>query len=143
MAKKIWFDMDGTLADLYNVENWLYALEHSDSTPYEVARPLVNMSLLARLLNRLQRNGYEIGICSWLCRCGSDEYNAEVTAVKIHWLEVHLRSVQFDHIDIIPYGEPKHNGREGILFDDNAKVRKGWGENAYTEKEIIEILKSL
>jgi len=61
----IWFDMDGTLADLYGVENWLPMLRASDPTPYMVARPLVNLSALARVLNRLQREGYEIGVISW------------------------------------------------------------------------------
>lgn len=34
MEKMIWFDMDGTIADLYGVENWLEDLRN------EVARPI-------------------------------------------------------------------------------------------------------
>ena len=66
--KKIWFDMDGTIADLYGVENWLPMLIDSDPTPYEIARPLVNLSRLARYLNRLQKMGFEIGVISWLSK---------------------------------------------------------------------------
>ena len=33
--------------------------------------------------------------------------------------------------------------REGILFDDEEHNRKSWGEGAYTEKEIFEVLKNL
>ena len=58
----IWFDMDGTIADLYGVKNWLPMLIDEDPTPYEIARPLVNLSRLARYLNRLQKKGFEIGI---------------------------------------------------------------------------------
>ena len=35
--KQIWFDMDGTLADLYGVENWLEKLRASDPSPYAEA----------------------------------------------------------------------------------------------------------
>ena len=35
--KMICFDMDGTIADLYAVENWLPMLRAFDPTPYEVA----------------------------------------------------------------------------------------------------------
>ena len=50
MTKAIYFDMDGTIANFYGVEGWLACLETSDPTPYKVARPLVNMNRLARLL---------------------------------------------------------------------------------------------
>ena len=40
----IYFDMDGTLANFYGVENWLDYLENEDTTPYEIAKPLFNFS---------------------------------------------------------------------------------------------------
>ena len=52
---KINFDMDGTIADLYGVSNWLEDLLHEDVRPYVEARPLVNLQALARVLNRLIR----------------------------------------------------------------------------------------
>ena len=64
MTKAINFDMDGTLCDFYGVENWLEYLVARDATPYAVAKPLLNLSALARRLNRLQREGYEINIIS-------------------------------------------------------------------------------
>ena len=139
----IYFDMDGTIADLYGVENWLEDLLHEDARPYREARPLVDMRVLARQLNRLIRAGYSVNIISWTSRNGSDSYNEEVRRVKIRWLEKHLRSVRFDNIEIIPYGTPKELYGSGILFDDEEKSREAWGEGAYTEKEIFEILKKL
>lgn len=139
----IYFDMDGTIADLYGVENWLEDLLHEDTRPYREARPLVDMRVLARQLNRLIRAGYSVNIISWTSRSGSDSYNEEVRRVKIRWLEKHLRSVRFDNIEIIPYGTPKELYGSGILFDDEEKNREAWGEGAYTEKEIFEILKKL
>lgn len=67
------FDMDGTIADLYGVENWLEYLINEDTTPYAVAEPLLRLSALARRLNNLQRMGYELAIISWLSKSGSDE----------------------------------------------------------------------
>ena len=55
MAKAIYFDMDGTIANFYGVPNWLECLAANDPTPYKVAKPLVNMNVLARLLNRVLR----------------------------------------------------------------------------------------
>ena len=37
---RIYFDMDGTIADLYGVENWLNDLRTERTTPYEIATPL-------------------------------------------------------------------------------------------------------
>lgn len=143
MKKEIWFDMDGTIADLYGVDGWLEMLIHNDPTPYKIARPLVRMATLARLLNRLQREGYEIGIVSWLSKTSTAEYDRAVTEVKKEWLTIHLKSVRFNSIDILPYGTPKEIGRDGILFDDEEKNRRNWNGIAYDVNEIIEVLKAL
>ena len=141
--KAIWFDMDGVMAGLYDVENWLDYLLASDPYPYKVARPLINMSLLARLLNRLQADGYYIGIVSWLSKNGTVEYNEAVTNAKLAWLNKHLHSVHWDEIVIIPYGTPKSWFGDGILFDDEERNRKEWNGFAYEPSEIIEVLNSL
>ena len=52
----IYFDMDGTIANLYSVENWLEKLRSEDATPYEEAKPLIRLATLARLLNKLQKS---------------------------------------------------------------------------------------
>ena len=146
MTKAIYFDMDGTIANFYGVPNWLTCLETSDPTPYKVARPLVNMNTLARLLNRLQAEGWHIGIVSWLSKCGTDEFNAEVIIAKRMWLKNHLPSVYWDEYKIVPYGTPKHEIVEfgtGILFDDETPNRVNWTGTAYDVDNIIEILKGL
>ena len=146
MKKAIYFDMDGTIADFYGVPNWLECLCESNPHPYEVAAPLLNMSLLARLLNRLQAEGYHIGIVSWLSKCGTVEFNAEVVIAKRIWLKNHLPSVYWDEYKIVPYGIPKHSVVEyadGILFDDEIQNRANWTGTAYDVDNIIEILKGL
>ena len=142
----IWFDMDGTIADLYGVENWLPMLRASDPTPYMVAKPLARLSRLARVLNKLQHMGYEVGVISWLSKTGTPAYNAAVTAAKYAWLAKHLPSVDFDEIHIVPYGVPKQEYKRtpaDILFDDEERNRINWDGNAYTEQEIFEVLNAL
>ena len=65
---KIWFDMDGTIADLYGVAGWLDDLIARNTRPYEVARGIGNLALIARLLNKAQKNGHKIGIISWTAK---------------------------------------------------------------------------
>ena len=142
---KICFDMDGTIADLYGVENWLEYLLEENVKPYEIAKPLINMNILARRLNSLQRKGYEIGVISWTSKGGSNEYNAEVEAAKRAWLRKHLASVKFDFIAVVPYGYNKAafaNDEQDVLFDDEDKNREDWRGVAYDVNNILEILKS-
>lgn len=143
---RICFDMDGTIANLYGVENWLAMIINHDATPYKEAETLINMNSLARLLNKLQRIGYEVGIISWLAKGSTTEYDKEVTAAKKAWLEKHLKSVHFDFIEIVPYGTDKNivcKDTLDILFDDEERNRNNWNGTAYDVDNIIEILKGL
>ena len=141
MQKVVWFDMDGTIADLYGVQNWLPMLNNEDPTPYEVARPLVNLSRLARYLNKLQKMGWKVGVISWLSKYSTPEYDAAVTGAKMFWLGRHLPSVKWDEIKIVPYGTNKYQTcGGGCLFDDEAKNRDTWEDAAYTPDRIFEIL---
>lgn len=146
MTTTIFFDMDGTIADLYGVENWLDYLIASDTFPYAIAKPLLKLNSLARILNRLQREGYRIGIISWLSKSGTEEYNNAVTEVKEKWLKKHLTSVHFDEINIVKYGTPKQvfaRTENDILFDDEEKNRKNWTGKAFDVNAILEILKGM
>lgn len=146
MTTTIFFDMDGTIADLYGVENWLDYLLASDTLPYEVAKPLLRLNALARILNRLQREGYHIGIISWLSKGGTDEYNNAVAEVKRDWLKKHLASVSFDEIHIVKHGTPKQmfaKTANDILFDDEKPNRDNWTGKAFDVDAILEILKGI
>ena len=143
---RICFDMDGTIANLYGVDGWLADLLAENTRPYEIAEVMVRMNTLARLLNRLQKKGYEIGIISWLSKSGSDKYNAEVTEVKKAWLRKHLASVRFDFVEIVKYGTDKNivwTGASDILFDDEIGNRENWNGTAYDVDKILEVLRAL
>ena len=149
MAKKINitinFDLDGTLADLYGVPNWLPMLRSEDETPYVVAKPLLQLNLLARRLNKLQKAGYKLGVISWLSMDASDTYNEKVIAAKRLWLKVHMPSVHWDNMVLVPYGTPKENygSANDILFDDDEKNRTAWKGTAYDVDNILGILAKL
>lgn len=142
----IFFDMDGTIANLYGVENWLDYLIAKDETPYREAKPLIRMATLARLLNSIQKNGHKIGIVSWLAKNSTEEYDIKVKNAKLEWLNTHLKSVQFDEIHIVKYGTPKStfsNNTNDILFDDEEPNRNEWKGKAFDVDNIIEILKGI
>ena len=142
----IWFDMDGTISDLYAVENWLSMLRAENPKPYAQARPLGNMRTLARNLNKHHRAGYTIGVISWGSKTSSEAYLEAVREAKKKWLDKHLHSVKWDAIHVVEYGTPKETfklGAEDILFDDEARNRESWGEYSFDPSQIMEILSAL
>lgn len=146
MNTTIYFDMDGTIADLYGVPNWLNYLIASDPLPYRIAEPLLRLNALAKILNRLQKEGYKIGIISWLAKNSNETYDEKVIKAKKDWLKKHLASVHFDEIHIIRYGTPKQifaKTENDILFDDEEQNRTNWTGKAFDVTEIIKILRGI
>ena len=146
MTKAIYFDMDGTIADLYGVDGWLADLEAHRTRPYDKAKVMHNMSALARAIHKAQNNGIKVGIISWLSKSATDDYNKAVAKAKRKWLKKHLKSVNFDEIYIVPYGTPKSTVTKhiGILFDDEERNRLEWKKGkAYPPEKIFEILKEI
>ena len=142
----VYLDMDGTIANFYGVPGWLEYLQAEDTTPYEVAAPLVNFSLLARYLHKLQACGVAIGIVSWTSKSGSEGFHKQVVNAKMEYLRRHLPSVEWDEIYIVPYGTPKYEvvkNPDGVLFDDESRNRIDWRGIAFGEDNLIEILKAL
>lgn len=140
-AMNINFDMDGTIADLYGVNGWLEDLTNKSARPYEVAKPLVNMSSFARIVNRLQRNGYKVNVISWLAKNSSEDYDVKVTEAKLIWLKKHCPSVKWDNVSIVAYGTPKSTCGNGVLFDDEERNRNEWQGMAFSADDLIENLK--
>lgn len=146
MEKAIYFDMDGTIANLYGVENWLPKLRAYDASPYMDAVPMLRLSALAKRLNNLQKQGYVVGIVSWLSKDPNPAYGEAVTTAKRAWLAKHLPSVEWDEIHIVPYGTPKASVVDfpmGVLFDDEKPNREAWSGEAFDVDSILEILRTL
>ena len=146
MTRTIFFDMDGTIADLYGVDGWLADLINKDVRPYREAKVMHNMQALARVLNRLQREGNKVAIISWLAKNSTAEYDERVAQTKREWLAKHLTSVHFDEVHIVKYGTAKQtfiHTEADILFDDEEQNRNNWTGEAHNVHNIMEVLKSL
>ena len=142
---KIWFDMDGTIADFYGVDGWLEALQNEQIRPYLEAKPLFNFSAFARMIHRLQAAGYKVGIVTWGSKFATAAFNTAVEQAKCEWLRKHLPSVSWDAFCFMPYGTNKNavNAGQDILFDDEAHNRENWGGAAYEPTDIQKVLTSL
>ena len=144
--RTIWWDMDGTIANLYAVQDWLPKLRAEDASPYMEAEVMWNMSQLAKLMNEVQRMGYQLGIISWTAKFGTESYNEAVATAKLNWLKKHLASVKFNHVYIVKYGTPKSvvmDTENDILFDDEAPNRDSWLGEAYKPEMMVKVLKAL
>ena len=148
MSKMLVFDMDGTIADLYGVENWLTYLRAENPLPYVTAEPMYDMLDLMETLHRLKENGWRIAITSWLAKGASKDYNNRVRIAKKEWLD--RFAFPYDELHFVKYGTTKANCTRNkadfqILVDDNMQVRKGWtlGATINAEHNILSTLKAL
>ena len=146
IRKSINWDMDGTIANLYSVPDWLKKLRAEDPSPYLEADPMCDMKKLAETLNLLKSAGWEINIITWLSMNSSEEYKDAVREAKLAWLN--KWGFVYDHFHGVQYGATKADSvrdraKNAILIDDNEKVRAGWhlGETIDpTQTNVIEEL---
>lgn len=148
MTKTLVFDMDGTIADLYAVTDWLENIIAENVRPYAIAEPMYNMNKLVNVINRLKENGWRVAIVSWTSKHGSKEYNKAVRRVKKEWLDRY--NFPYDELHVIKYGTPKSycmkkTGGFQILFDDEEPNRKAWrnGSTVNANEDIYKILKNM
>ena len=145
MNKTLVFDMDGTIADLYGVKNWLEDLRAENPRPYKVARPLYDMEALNLLIDVLKSRGWRIVVTTWLAKGSTKKYDELVRQAKLAWLEEY--NFPYDEIHLVKYGTTKANctrrhGGFQVLVDDNEKVRNGWnlGDTIDANKNILDFL---
>lgn len=143
---EICFDMDGTIANLYGVEDWLPKLRAEDASPYLEAKPLWDMEALAGILRQLQNQGITITVITWLAKDSSAEYKKAVREAKLAWLEKY--GFPFDHFHGVQYGATKADSvrkftNNAWLIDDSAKVRNGWHLGKAIDPAEVDILSLL
>jgi len=146
--KTLVFDMDGTIADLYGVENWLEDLRAENPRPYVIANPIYDMEFLNDILAVFKACGWKIVVTTWLAMGSTKEYDTLVREAKIAWLDRY--NFPYDEIHLVKYGTTKANctrklGGFQVLVDDNEKVRKGWnlGSTIDANENIIDKLLTL
>lgn len=121
----IYLDMDGTIADLYGVENWLADLTNKNTRPYKVAKRMVEEERLVKLVE----TGNDLAIVSWLAKNSNKEYDKAVRKAKREWLKKNFPNIKFKEIHIVKYGTPKSKvvkEKTGILVDDEKPNRMEW-----------------
>lgn len=146
LPKMICFDMDGTLADLYNVPNWLERLRAYDETPYADAECMWEAEALATALEALMDAGVEIRIITWLSKESTPEYNERVREAKREWLN--RMGIPYDHFHGVRYGATKadsirkylEDDEEAWLVDDNVNVRAGWHMGEAIDPTAVDII---
>lgn len=128
--KWIWFDMDGTIADLYGVDGWLEDLIAHNTRPYAQAKDIYNVLDLLEIMIALKEKGYKLGVISWGSKENNKEYDKAVEIVKKAWLYDRLMDAFLDEIIVTPYGVRKADTCRkfgyGILVDDEKQNRDAW-----------------
>lgn len=148
MTKKIYFDMDGTVYDLYGMKNWLEMLQNEENGAFTFGEPLVDTCELHNTCMCLIAKGYQIGIITWLPMGASAEYMEVCTKEKREWAKEFMPYISEFYAQ--EYGTPKQyapikRAKEMILVDDNKEVRKMW-ETEKQRKTIdanLDIIKEL
>ena len=62
MDKILVWDMDGTIANLYDVPFWCAMLDSKNPLPYSICSPMWDMAELAEVLTSLRSEGWKIEI---------------------------------------------------------------------------------
>lgn len=135
------FDMDGTIADLYSVEGWLECLRSSNPAPYSQAAPMGDMVALRKRIDAIRAQGDIVGIISWCSKCGSRSYNRATRAAKVAWLDA--QGLTLDEINVVRYGRDKYTCRKStnldkyILFDDEHSNIDSWNKHQNTMGVLV------
>lgn len=140
MKKTIWFDMDGTLYDLYKIPGWLKALLDGDASIFNregYAR--AHLTRIRSAIIALIAEGWEVGILTWAPKdisWGDDELD-RVADAKYQWIMDTMPELADVRFACIPYGESKAQfvidmgeaGDVNYLVDDNKEVRSDWRDH--------------
>ena len=147
--KSIWFDMDGTIAELYKVEGWLPKLRNNDWSVYSECAPRAHANRIRNAVRALVADGWQVGVITWASK--GIEWGNDLDAiaeVKHEWLCQFFPEIADGKFACIPYGyskaqfmvEEMHNNYNpydiSYLVDDNKEVRAEWRTHGEQFKTI-------
>ena len=141
MSIKVYFDLDGTLYNLYGKENWLENLENEVPGVFadnENFMPGLNLENMHNVIYDLMNLGVSFGVISWTPFAASPLYEEICRKEKLEWLAKNFPMIK--DIAIIPYGIEKQKAitkraQTMYLIDDNKEVCRTW-ETAKQRKAI-------
>ncbi len=117
----IYFDLDGTIADLYGFNDWLTYLQNEQIDPYIKAGLLVDAEQFRNFLIAGKAAGVLFGVISWGAKNASKDYRKAIRRAKIDWLKKNDLLQYFNELHVVKYGTPKNRAaknRTGVLIDD-------------------------
>ena len=123
----VYLDMDGTIADLYGIENWLPRLRASDRTIFLECEPLITEEML---FETFPEDEYEIKILSMTPKGASKSYCVNVAKQKSEWLDIYFPRITKRIYKRYGHNKNLKNSKNAILVDDSAPIRKSWNGKA-------------
>ena len=141
----IWFDLDGTLYDLYNQPSWLEMLNNENGKVYSCGNSLVDVSEFSLIVTELKKQGYKFGVITWLSRDCSRKYGNSIRYHKLKWLNETFPNL-FDVVHIVKYGTDKSKfvtSENDILFDDDENVCEQWENSGHKCYRLLDSRNSL
>lgn len=134
---KIYFDLDGTVFNLYGRKNWLEMLRNEQPGAYTDAGlenggflPEINIAEFYEICQDLIMDfGVEFGVITWLSMTATEEFEEITTKEKLQWCRKYLPFVK--DFNAQSYGVPKQKAikkkcKTMFLIDDNLEVCKTW-----------------
>lgn len=124
-----YFDLDGTLADLYNADCWLEKLENEEPEVFSNLAPLIDEEKFKKWATERLLNGDKIKVITWLPMSASEEYEKICAREKENWVKQHFPFIT--EINCLSYGIPKQHAIKKrtssmVLVDDSEEVLQMW-----------------
>ena len=121
----IYFDLDGTIADLYGFNGWFDCLQNEQVEPYTEAGLLVDGEQFRNFLAAGKAAGIVFGVISWGAKNASKDYQKAIRRAKVAWLKKNDLLKYFSELHVVRYGTPKSRAaknKTGVLIDDELQL---------------------
>ena len=129
----VYLDMDGTIADLYGIENWLPRLQASDRTIFLECKPMVSEETLFKIF---PEDKYKIKILSMTPKNASKGYCVNVAKQKSDWLDIHFPKLTKRIYKVYGHNKNLKGSENAILIDDSEPIRNSWRGTAVNPAEL-------
>lgn len=125
MTKVVYFDMDGTIANLYAVNDCFKRLDALDANVYSEALPI---NKYIDMLKEFKHMGYKVIILSCLGMISEPTFDKNTIDNKNKWLDKYVGTEYIDERIYIPNTKHKEQyiKEYGILVDDDIRVLYNW-----------------
>lgn len=133
MKIKVYLDMDGTIADLYGIENWLPRLRNEDPEIFLECKPMITEEKLFQIF---PENEYLIKILTMTPKDCTNEYHENVKEQKAKWLQKYFPKLSSQIYMRYGFNKNLKNSASAILVDDSEPIRESWKGTALNPAEL-------